>query len=62
MQPMQPAQTVQPIQYYQPAAAPGAGTVQVVNMPQYAPQQVQQQPVAPVAFGAQLRGVGIKFG
>ena len=63
-QPVQPAQYYpqEPAQYYPQAAAAGAGTVQVMNMPQYVPQQVQQQPVAPVAYGAQLRGVGIKFG
>lgn len=48
------------IQYYQPTAA-GAGTVQIMNVPQSMPQPAGA-PSAAVPYGAQLRGVGIKFG
>jgi len=54
------AHSATPMQYYQPTAT-GAGTVQIMNVPQSMPQPAAA-PSAAVPYGAQLRGVGIKFG
>ena len=52
-----PAQSVQYVQ--QPVSVPASNPMQMVT--QFAQPQPPQQP-APVPYGAQLRGVGIKFG
>jgi hypothetical protein len=71
-QPMQPSyyqQPQQPVQYQsvqyvqQPVSFPATNTMQMAT--QYAQPLSQPQPPqqpAPVPYGAQLRGVGIKFG